>query len=85
VITNKGNVASAAETASLTLNGGAEQVIAQMEVPALAPDGQATVVFDPLPVEPDTPYEVVMELVITNLDSDPDDNRLQVQFTVNSP
>ena len=85
VITNKGNVASAAETVSLTLNGGTEQVIAQMEVPALAPDGQATVVFDPVSVEPDTPYEVVMELVITNLDSDPDDNRLQVQFTVNSP
>ena len=85
VITNEGNITSEADTVTMTLSGGAEPVMAQMEVPALTPGAQTTVVFDPLPVTPDIPYEVVMQLVPNNLDVDPDDNVLSVTFIVNSP
>ena len=85
VITNEGNITSEADTVTMTLNGGAESVMAQMEVPALTPGAQTTVVFDPLPVTSDIAYEVVMQLVPNSLDVDPDDNVLSVTFIVNSP
>lgn len=84
VITNSGNVASAPESVGLTLNGGAEPVVAQAEVPALQPDGQTTVEFDELEVIADTPYEVTVALVLNNpdFDSEPTDNEQVVEFTV---
>jgi len=83
VITNNGNVASDPEILTLTLDGGQGPVTAQGDVPELAPDGQVTVVLDPLPVEAGVDYEVLVELVVTGLDSDLTDNTLSVAFTVN--
>ena len=83
VITNSGNVASQPETVNMTLNGGAEPVFAQAEVPALQPDGQTTIEFPPVEVVPDTLYEIEIELILSNPDSDLTDNDLRVQFTVN--
>lgn len=87
VITNKGNVASTAATVTLELVGGESPVLDQMEVPALAPDGQTTVAFDPVPVIPDLGYSVIVRVEITefDLDSDLDDNLLRVEFVVNAP
>lgn len=84
VITNSGNVASTAETAEMELTDGVETVMMQVEVPALSPDSQTTVVFDAVEVDPDTLYEILVQLVVAGLDSDLDDNSLRIQFTVNS-
>jgi hypothetical protein len=83
VVTNSGNVESTPETLAMTLTGGAEPILAQVEVPALSPDGQATVEFDPVAVEPDVLYEILIELIVNGLDSDLTDNTLRAQFTVN--
>lgn len=84
VVTNSGNVQSQTESLELTLSGGEEPALAQAEVPALRPNGQTTVVFQPLSVEPGLPYEVVVELVVSGLDADRDDNVRTVNFTVNT-
>lgn len=85
VVSNAGNVASTPETLTMTLNGGVEPVVVQAEVPALQPDGQTTILFEPVEIEPDVLYEIVMDLIVTGLDSDLTDNTLRVQFTVNIP
>lgn len=84
VVTNSGNVQSQTESLELTLSGGEEPALAQAEVPALQPNGQTTVVFQPLPVEAGGSYEVVVELVVSGLDADRDDNVKTVKFTVNT-
>ncbi|MGH3650913.1 MAG: hypothetical protein ACRDU9_09420, partial [Acidimicrobiia bacterium] len=84
VITNSGNVASQPETVNMTFNGGAEPVLAQAEVPPLQPDGQTTIAFPPVEVLPETLYEILVELILSNPDSDLTDNDLRVQFTVNT-
>ena len=67
----------------MTLRGGAEPVLAQVEVPSLRPNGQTTVVFEPVPVVSDIVYEVEMSLAVTGLDSDREDNTRVIQFSVN--
>ena len=84
VVSNSGNVRSQPETLAMTLTGGAEPVLAQAEVPALQPNGQTTVSFQPVAVEPDILYEILMELIVSGLDSDRTDNLLRVQFTINN-
>jgi hypothetical protein len=84
VITNTGNVASQPESLTMELSGGAEPVVATAEVPALQPDGQTTIEFEPLTVLPETLYTVRMALELSNPDSDPTDNAKQVQFTVDA-
>jgi hypothetical protein len=83
VITNSGNVESQPETVTMTLRGGEEPVVASVEVPALRPNAQTTVQFEPLPVVADLIYEVEMELVVSGPDSDRDDNIRRIKFTVN--
>lgn len=83
VITNSGNVASEIESLQMTLRGGAEPIVDEVEVPVLRPDGQTTVTFDPVEVLPDVLYEIEVELNNPGLDSNLDDNKLRVQFTVN--
>lgn len=85
VVTNVGNIASEPESLKMELAGGEEPVLAEAAVPPLEPDGQTTVTFDALEVIPDTLYEVGVELVLANPDSDLTDNTLRVQFTVNPP
>lgn len=85
VITNAGNIASEIESVQMRLATGAETIAAVAEVPALEPNGQTTVAFPEVPVVPDNPYTVTVELILTNPDSDPTDNLLDVEFTVNAP
>jgi hypothetical protein len=42
-----------------------------------------TIEFESLTVRPGDVYEVIAKLVITGDDSNPDDNQLRVQFTIN--
>jgi len=83
VVTNSGNVTSDPETLKLTLSGGSEPVVAEEEVLELAPQGQTTIQFEPIAVEAETLYEVLVELVVAGLDADLTDNSLRIQFTVN--
>jgi hypothetical protein len=83
VVTNVGNVASDPQTLSLTLTDGAEPVDIEAEIPALRPNGQTTIEFEPLPVEAEILYEVQVEIIVNGLDSDITDNELRTQFTVN--
>jgi hypothetical protein len=85
VITNSGNVASRPESVRMELRGGEEPVVAIMEVPVLRPGGQTTIEFPPVPLIPETLYEVEVILELTNPDTDLTDNQLRVQFTVNAP
>jgi hypothetical protein len=87
VITNAGNIASETESVQmtvLTVEDGAEPVAAVAEVPPLQPNGQTTVEFTAVDVVPDIVYEVSVELILTHPDSDPTDNLLEVEFTVNA-
>jgi hypothetical protein len=88
VITNAGNIASEVESVQMTLRatleGDSEPVAAAAaEVPPLQPNGQTTVEFSEVQVVPGTPYRVTVELILTHPDSDPADNLLDVEFTVN--
>jgi len=84
VVTNAGNVASQPETLQMTLTDGEELlVIDEAEIPVLQPNGQTTITFEAMAVEPETLYEVTMALVLTGVDSDLTDNELRIQFTVN--
>ena len=82
VVTNSGNVASPLESLLLTFIGGAEPLTAQVEVPALDPEGQTTLTFDPIAVTPGTTYTASVELVISSPDSDLTDNAEVVEFLV---
>ena len=84
VITNVGNVRSDAETVLLTFTGGPEQVRLTQEIAPLDPNQQVTLIFEPLAVEAEGIYEVLVELVVTGEDSDLTDNEIVVQFTVSS-
>ena len=84
VITNAGNVRSGDETVLLTFTGGPEQIRLTQELAPLDPNQQVTLVFEPLAVEPEGIYEVLLELVVTSEDSDLTDNEIVVQFTVSS-
>lgn len=84
VITNTGNVASEPESLIMELQGGAEPVVATVEVPALQPEGQTTIEFEPLEVLPETLYEVSISLELSNPDADMTDNEKRVQFTIDS-
>lgn len=83
VVTNVGNVASQPESLTMEMTAGEEPTASVAAVPVLLPDGQTTIIFEPVEVIPDTLYQVEMELVLTNPDSDLTDNTLVVQFTVN--
>lgn len=84
VITNTGNVASKPESVTMEFTGGEEPIVATAAVPPLEPRGQTTIQFDPLEVVPDTLYEVLVKLELSNPDSDMTDNEKRVQFTVNT-
>jgi hypothetical protein len=84
VVTNSGNVESQPESVEMTLRtADTEPMLAMAEVPALRPGGQATIVFDPVPVESEVLYQVEMELAVSGLDADREDNLRAIQFTVN--
>jgi hypothetical protein len=82
VVTNIGNVGSETEQISLTMIGGPEEMVFDQEVPALDPNQQVTLIFDPVTVTPGTIYEVAAELVLTGGDNNLDDNEIRVQFTI---
>jgi len=87
VITNAGNIASETESVQMTVGtveGEVEPVAAVAEVPPLQPNGQTTVEFSSVEVVPDIMYEISVELILTHPDSDPTDNLLEVEFTVNA-
>jgi hypothetical protein len=83
VVSNIGNVVSDAETLVLILTGGPEQIRMEAPVDPLRPNEQVTIEFESLTVRPGDVYEVIAKLVITGDDSNPDDNQLRVQFTIN--
>ncbi len=83
VVTNSGNVRSTPETVDMTLTGGPEPLRVQQEIPQLDAGAQTTITFDPVTLEPETLYQVEMELAINGVDSDLTDNRQVVQFTIN--
>lgn len=83
VVSNVGNVVSISETLVLTLTGGPDQVRDRVEIDPLEPDQMITIIFDPLDVEPGGVYEVSAGLELSGADTNPDDNELRVQFTVN--
>jgi len=83
VISNLGNIASDPETLVLTLLGGPEQVLLEVEVPVLNPTQQLTIPFEAVAVTPGGVYEVTVRLVIAGADVNPEDNDISVQFTVN--
>lgn len=86
VVTNVGNVGSELQTLRVELAGGEDvaQQEATAEVPVLDPGGQITIQFDPMNVEPDIPYTVTAELLITGVDTTLSDNKLSTEFTVNA-
>lgn len=88
VITNAGNIASATESVQMTVQTTeeeeAEPVAAVAEIPPLQPNGQTTVEFTAVEVVPDVLYTISVELILTDPDSDPTDNLLEVEFTVNA-
>ncbi|HEX6286108.1 MAG TPA: hypothetical protein VFZ80_01365 [Acidimicrobiia bacterium] len=84
VVTNIGNVESEPGTLSLELVGGEVPVRATAQVRALNPNGQTTIVFEPIEVFPDIAYQVTGELIVDGPDSDPSDNRQSTTFTVNA-
>lgn len=86
VITNSGNVASEPESATMEVTVGTEDplAVATEEVPALQPDGQTTVEFEPLELDPDIVYEVRVALELSNPDSDLTDNERTVEFTISA-
>ena len=89
VITNAGNIASEIESVQITVRGTLEEdsepiAAVAAEVPPLQPNGQTTVEFPEVPVVPDNPYRITVELILTNPDADPTDNLLDVEFTVNA-
>ena len=83
VISNTGNIRSAAIPLVLEMIGGAEPVRLTNEVPELDPTQQVTVIFDPLAVEPGGIYQVSASLVVTGNDTSFEDNEISVEFTVN--
>lgn len=84
VVTNVGNVESTLETVAMTLTGGVEPVRAEEEVPVLRPNGQTTIDFEPVPVEPELLYRVEVEVFVNGADGDFTDNKLLIEFTVNA-
>jgi hypothetical protein len=84
VVSNIGNAESDPQSVNLTLTGGEEPVTASLEVPTLRPSGQVTLEFAPLPVEPEIPYEVFVQLTVSGVDADTTDNERLVPFTVNA-
>jgi hypothetical protein len=83
VMTNVGNVVSVPQLVVLTLVGGADTVLLELEVEALAPGRQVSLVFDPLPVESGQSYQVTVAIEGEADDSNPEDNAITVVFAVN--
>ncbi|REK17719.1 MAG: hypothetical protein DWQ40_09005, partial [Actinobacteria bacterium] len=52
-------------------------------IPPLQPGAQTTVAFEPLPISPGETYEVAAEILVSDIDSNFEDNRIQVLFRVN--
>ncbi|HEX6299776.1 MAG TPA: hypothetical protein VF148_04865 [Acidimicrobiia bacterium] len=87
VITNAGNIASETESVQMTVGtveGEAEPVAAVAEVPPLQPNGQTTIEFSAVEAVPEILYTISVELILTHPDSDPTDNLLEIEFTVNA-
>jgi len=84
VVTNIGNVESEPGTLSLELVGGEVPLRVTAPVRSLNPNGQTTIVFEPMEVAPDIAYQVTGELIGDGPDSDPSDNRQSTTFTVNA-
>lgn len=84
VVSNVGNLISEEEPIVLTLTGASDPVELTMTIPPLNPGAQTTVEFEPIPVTADELYEVTAEIKVVGLDTDFEDNVLQVMFLVNS-
>lgn len=84
VVSNTGNLTSIEELLVLRLTGADEPVELSAPIPPLEPGAQTTISFDPIPVSPGETYEVAAEVIVTDIDSNFEDNLVQVVFRVNS-
>ncbi len=84
VVSNTGNLVSVEEQIVLTFAGGADPVEISALVPQLEPGAQTTVAFDPIPVVPGETYEVMVEVIVSDIDASFEDNIIQVTFRVNT-
>ena len=84
VVSNTGNLVSVEEQIVLTFSGSGEPVEITALVPPLEPGAQTTVAFEPIPVVPGETYEVVVEIIVSDIDANFEDNIIQVTFRVNT-
>lgn len=83
VISNLGNLTSAEEQLVLTFTDAEGSIELTATIPPLQPGAQTTVAFEPLPISPGETYEVAAEILVSDIDSNFEDNRIQVLFRVN--
>ena len=83
VVSNVGNLVSPEETLDLTLTGAGEPIVLSSPIPPLEAGEQTTIEFEPLVVEPGETYEVIAEILDSDIDANFEDNVIQVVFTVN--
>lgn len=83
VVSNVGNLVSPEETLDLTLTGAGEPIVLSSPIPPLEAGEQTTIEFEPLVVEPGETYEVIAEILVSDIDANFEDNVIQVVFTVN--
>ncbi len=84
VVSNTGNLGSVEEQIVLTFSGAAEPVEITDMVPPLEPGAQTTVTFEAIPLVPGETYEVRVEIVVSDIDANFEDNIIQVTFRVNT-
>lgn len=84
VVSNTGNLVSVEEQIVLTFSGAAEPLEVTAVVPPLEPGAQTTVDFEPIAVVPGETYEVMVEIIVSDLDASFEDNIIQVTFRVNT-
>lgn len=84
VVSNTGNLVSADEQIVLTFTGAADPIEIAAVVPPLEPGAQTTVAFEPISVVPGQTYEVMVEIIVSDIDASFEDNIIQVTFRVNT-
>jgi hypothetical protein len=84
VMSNTGNLVSVEEQVNLTFASGGEPIELSAVVPPLAAGAQTTITFEPIPVVPGETYEVTVEVVVTDIDANFEDNVIVVTFRVNN-
>ncbi len=84
IVTNVGNLISPEEQLTLTLTGTGEPTQLSLPIPPLDPGEQTTITFDPVAVVAGELHEVKAEIVVSDIDSDFEDNVITVLFRVNT-